>query len=305
MNLPNLLIAGVAHGGTTSLFTYLSTHPEICSSTIKETHYFYPIMIGEELPPIHEYEKYFLHHENEPYIMEAGPGYLYGGEKLARIIKEKLGHVKLIFILRNPVERLYSYFKYCNKTMLIDILSFKEFVNSLKGNSNHFNIYKEEIKKERTAIGLESGFYVNYLQEWYSVFDEKSITVLFFDDLKTSPQSLIRKICHWLSINAHISKKDHFSIENKGFYYKSRAIQRIALNLNEKMEPFFRAHPNIKQIVRRIYMLNAKENPFQLDEVTNDYLTDLYTSHNAQLYYLLIAKGYFSEELPDWLKKAK
>ncbi len=309
---PNLLIAGVSHGGTTSLFSYLSSHPEICASTIKETHYFSPILNGETVSSIEEYQKFFLHHDNEPYVMEAGPGYLYGGNELAGKVKELLREVRLVFILREPVSRLYSYFKYCSKAMQVVNISFNDFVKLLEKQSQKNDLIKSKKNRSRTKISrnsgifetLTNGFYAKYLSEWYDTFDEESIKIVFFDDLRENPADLIDSICQWLSIDTHLHTGNDFTIENKGFYYKNRNIHKLAINLNEKFEPFFRRYPHLKQFIRKLYLLNAKSNPYILDAATEEYLSKLYAPYNTQLYSLLSSKGYPAERMPDWLKKS-
>ncbi len=58
--LPNLIIAGVGKAGTTSLFWYLSQHPGICASDVKEIQYFTPLSEGDGvLPPLSEYARHF------------------------------------------------------------------------------------------------------------------------------------------------------------------------------------------------------------------------------------------------------
>ena len=47
--LPNLIIACVTKAGTTSLFTYMVSHPHICCSSIKEVSYFLPLRWGSQL----------------------------------------------------------------------------------------------------------------------------------------------------------------------------------------------------------------------------------------------------------------
>ena len=53
-----------------------------------------------------------------------------------------------------------------------------------------------------------------------------------------------------------------------------------------------------------MYRLNARNNPFTLDAVTEDYLKKLYAPHNMQLYSLLSLKGYPAERMPTWLKES-
>jgi len=50
--LPNLVIAGVAKCGTTSLFSMLGQHPQILASDLKELNYFSPLADGKPLPPL-------------------------------------------------------------------------------------------------------------------------------------------------------------------------------------------------------------------------------------------------------------
>ena len=89
--LPNLIIAGVNKAGSTSLFHYLSQHPEVCGSKDKETCYFLPLLYNESISPITNYEAQFSHCGKSAYRLEATPAYIYGGEKIAAEIKKRLG----------------------------------------------------------------------------------------------------------------------------------------------------------------------------------------------------------------------
>lgn len=77
-----------------------------------------------DLPPVEEYQKYFLHYQNEQYIMESSPGYLYGGEEIAACIKKMLGEIKVLFLLREPAARFYSCYKFFNKIMMVNKMTF-------------------------------------------------------------------------------------------------------------------------------------------------------------------------------------
>lgn len=111
---PKLFIGGVYKAGTTSLFSYLSSHGNIGASSKKELGYFLPIQFGKSLSPLDEYLSYFkqLKGSDLRYVMEASPGYIYGGSTIADAMKDLLGEFKIIFILREPVERLVSFYNY-------------------------------------------------------------------------------------------------------------------------------------------------------------------------------------------------
>ena len=117
--LPNLIIAGVNKAGTTSLFSYLTQHPEIGGSSIKEACYFLPVRYGNKVAPISEYQALFKDSLLCPVIMEATPGYFYGGYSLANEINKTLPDTKVIILLRDPVTRLLS----SNSPQLVGISS--------------------------------------------------------------------------------------------------------------------------------------------------------------------------------------
>jgi hypothetical protein len=87
-NTPNVVIAGTVKSGTTSLFTYLSWHPDVCVSSVKETNYFTPIIYDEKISNLENYYSFFEHCNESLITLEASPRYLYGGRKIAKIIKE-------------------------------------------------------------------------------------------------------------------------------------------------------------------------------------------------------------------------
>ena len=135
------MISGVVKGGTTSLFTYLSWNPDICSSSIKETRYFQPLRYGKELPPIDEYTRYFCHFRGQKYIMEASPQYFLGGRELAQAIYEKLGLIKIIIVFRDPIDRLFSFYKHFKKGMKIPkSMSFDEYISLSEKTLKSFGI---------------------------------------------------------------------------------------------------------------------------------------------------------------------
>ena len=110
--LPNLIIAGVYKCGTTSLFHFLKNHPDICASRIKEPRYFFDIFVKKKMPSFNNYLKNFNHYNGEKYVLEGTAGYFFYGEQMAKKIKEILGDITIIVLLRNRVERLISIFGY-------------------------------------------------------------------------------------------------------------------------------------------------------------------------------------------------
>ena len=176
--LPNLIIGGVFKAGTTSLFTYLSQHPSIGVSSKKELGYFVPLQFGKKPEGIEEYTKYFSHLDalKFNYIMEASPGYLFGGKNTAQYMKENLPDFKIIFILRDPGERLISFYKYLNGYLhsYEDLLSEeqREFIGNMTFESYIEKSYqyalegKNDENIEYILSGVKYSLYSSYIKEW-------------------------------------------------------------------------------------------------------------------------------------------
>lgn len=106
----NLILAGFAKCGTSSLHEYLSLHPEICMSSVKEPHYF---SVSERMSRgLEWYESLFGHATSGTRIFgESSTSYSVWEPSLVRI-REQLDKPKLIVLLRDPLERLLSHYRW-------------------------------------------------------------------------------------------------------------------------------------------------------------------------------------------------
>lgn len=104
--LPNLLIVGAAKCGTTSLHNYLNAHPEISMSEIKELNFF--VTNGTWSNGVDWYKENF---DSSSQIRgESSTSYTRGqnAEGVAERIRSLLSEVKLIYIVRDPIDRIRS-----------------------------------------------------------------------------------------------------------------------------------------------------------------------------------------------------
>ena len=103
--LPNFIIAGAEKSGTSSLLFYMSEHEDIFTPAKKEIHFFDD---GDNFNEgIDWYKQWFTGWSGEKAIGECTPIYMYFPE-CAQRIHDVYPEMKLIFILRNPVDRAYS-----------------------------------------------------------------------------------------------------------------------------------------------------------------------------------------------------
>ena len=303
-NLPNLVITGVVKGGTTSIFSYLSRHPDICSSSVKETCYFLTYRYGQldkryrtTSNPFLQYQGYFSHSQNEKYIMEATPGYFDGGGILATEMKKVLGNdVKILIILREPVDRLLSFFKYKKSMLELEkSLSLEAYISQCQALP-----IEERCKEENDAFwGIDGGLYSNYLESWFNIFGD-SIKIVFFDQLQKDSRLLLKDISNWLDIDPTFFENETLDVENKTVGYKYERIQEIALSFNMKAEKFWRANPRLKKKIRDIYYyINGDKQQEDNNENVLKTLYSIYEPYNKVLASQLQKKGYI--DLPIWL----
>lgn len=304
--LANLIIAGVNRSATTSLFTYLSEHPLICPSTIKETNYFLPALSGDALAPIETYAAYFKHGENKNYFMEASPRYIFGGPRIAGAVYRYLGPIRVIFVLRDPVTRMVSYFHNRKRSgelppaMEVDDYAKRalaELPSALAAsNGGPVEVYRESI----FLRGLAQGFYADYLKGWYEVFPE-TIYVTFFEHIRENSRVAVEEVCRWLRLDTSVYGNVEFTQENRSIAHKNDTLFKIADLINERFEPFWRKHGRVKRWVRDLYFQVNGEHFTEppLSPAVRADLERVYAVRNQELWSMLAGKGY--EDFPAWL----
>jgi hypothetical protein len=298
MRLPNLIIAGVGKAGTTSLFSYLAQHPDVCASRIKEADYFTPLRHGEELEPLETYAAHFSHCDRERYVMEATPVYFYGGTRLITELKNTLPDARVIVILRDPVPRLWSYFRFMKTRLRIDreesLDQYLETALALRARG------MDRTREHNAYWALSSGFYSDYIPDWFEAFGS-AFRVVFFEDLVESPGAVVERLCGWLGLDEAPARHFDYSPENQTVLYRSRTFQRMALALNHRAERFLRRHPAVKYRLRRLYYsVNRADDGTGFGPDARHRLDAVYAASNAKLAAQLSALGY--TELPPWLR---
>ena len=296
--LPNLVIAGVTKGGTTSLFRYLAQHPEIHPSDVKELRYFQPLRYGGELEPLSQYAAHFAGRTGERYAMESTPGYFYGGRALAEGLSETLPDVRVVVSLRDPVERCLSWYNFMRSRARVDKrLGFSEYVDrclALRASGADGTV------ENQAYWGIGGGCYDEWLDAWNDVLGDR-FTVIFFEDLARDPQHTTAELCRWLGIAPDVTAGFRYDVENKTEQYRSKRLQRAALHVNREAERFFGKHRAVKRRLRRLYYsVNREQSEQRPDDGVLRRLQDFYAPHNMRLADTLAA-GQTNLTLPPWL----
>jgi hypothetical protein len=173
-----LIILGAMKCGTTSLFSCLSEHPEICPSVVKEPEFFSGTL-NEKYPVKHYEDLWHFDIDQHKYVMEATTGYTkYPAEKdVPRKILEYGIRPKFIYIVRDPLERIESHYNF----MMLSDSNWKDPIDGggLISASKYF---------------MQLELYRNY-------FGKENILVVDFDKFCKDFSSCIVSICEFLEID--------------------------------------------------------------------------------------------------------
>ncbi|TMC22491.1 MAG: sulfotransferase domain-containing protein [Chloroflexi bacterium] len=203
---PDFIIIGTARSGTTSLYNYLVRHPNVAPALMKEVHFFdchYQKGISwyhSQFPSI-PYKYYTETIRRRTLITgEASPYYMfhpYVPERMAAL----LPNVKLIALLRNPVERVFSH--YCwevgwgnekfsleeaieheEKRIRVDM---KKLATGDSFNHRHFSY-------------LARSMYVDQLERWLQYFPRKQLLLIKSEELYAEPERIFKETLAFLHL---------------------------------------------------------------------------------------------------------
>jgi Sulfotransferase domain len=296
--LPNLVIAGVAKAGTTSLYTYLQQHPDICAGRGKSSKYFLPLRYGRHgtLGALDAYYRDFAHCRDERYVMEATPWYCHGGERVVEAVQRTLDDPRIIISVREPVERMWSGYKMAkSKRSVPPEATFGHYV---RASGDDADIALAPFR-QRAKASLQLGRYSDYLGDWIEAFGSR-LRIVFFDDLVGNPAVLLADLCRWLGLDSETLASFDFTVRNRTVHHRNLRLRRLAAAGNRILPLAVRRQPRLQAAVRRVYgMVNTEEMMEERDPSTCRYLGEYYGPSNAWLADTLRRQGY--ERLPSWL----
>ena len=234
--------------------------------------------------------------------MESTPAYIYGGEKIAHAIKGTLGDIKVLIILKDPVERLKSFYTRKKSTLQLPAnMDFTQYVEQC------LSMKDEDLDKKENQIytGIYLGLYSKYMKAWYDTFGGKNLKVVFFEHLKDSPSELLSELCDWLQIDPTFYNSYNFDVKNRSVNYKLKHFHKAAVTMNDIGQRLWRRNPRLKsELLKVYYRLNGK--PIDKSEFRVGTIKELYSyfrPYNEALCSILKQQGV--EDLPDWLSTEK
>tara|TARA_B110000285_G_C15024997_1_gene563674 strand:- start:137 stop:943 length:807 start_codon:yes stop_codon:yes gene_type:complete len=193
--LPSFVIIGAMKSGTSSLHNYLASHPDLVPSTVKETDFFTTDSSFEKGRSW--YEKKFK--GTGKYAFEASPNYAkrHLFPNVSKRMHSLLPEAKLIFILRDPIERAVSHYIH-NYSYGREMRPFSEAIR--ENNSNYI---------------LTSQYFFQ-LQGFLKYYPDEQIFLAQSEQLRENTTKIVNDVCSFLGITNECSPA---VLENK--FHKS------------------------------------------------------------------------------------
>jgi hypothetical protein len=206
--MPDFIVIGAQRCGTTSLYNNLIKHPNVSSSFVKEVHYF-DVNFEKGMSwykshfPSHLY-KYIRQAIKQDFVTgEASPYYIFHPHAPRRIA-EVAPYVKLMLMLRNPIDRAYSHYHH-EARQGFETLSFKDAVEKeqerllgetekMLGDESYCSF------NHRHYSYLSRGIYVDQVREWAKWFSKDQLLILKSEDFYHEPKSIIQQVIAFLGL---------------------------------------------------------------------------------------------------------
>ncbi len=192
------IIAGVQKAGTTALFDYLGDEPGLALSREKEVHFFDDEARDWAAPDYGAYHAQFPPFDGRP-RGEATPIYLYWPGSLERIAAYSPA-MKLVILLRDPVERAWSHWK-MEYARGVETQPFAWCIR--EGRQRLFSRETSAARPwgfDREISYVERGFYGEQVARVYGLFPRDQVLVLTAEGLRADPGATLAQVRRFLGL---------------------------------------------------------------------------------------------------------
>jgi len=211
--LPDFIIVGAMKSGTSSLFSYLSQHPQILPSKTKEVHFF----DGGIDPDVDAFAKgqpwYRAHFPLKEHIptgsktFEASPLYIFNPIAPKRIF-DLIPNVKIIAVLRNPTERAISHY-FHEKRKGREKLSIYEAMQQEASRLEPV-VQAEDFKSDIFVHNSykSRGLYKEQIERYLEYFPRHQMLILSSEELFGDPDSTLARVFDFVGVDTAFKVED-------------------------------------------------------------------------------------------------
>jgi len=278
---------GAPKSGTTWLSVVLEAHPDICFSSMKETSFF-----CESSPLVHntlmrykgenmkDYRLFFKHCDEDKIKGEFSVHYMYDSTS-AKKIHDNCSDAKIIAVLRNPVSRFISDYRYRRYMRKEENRSIEDLITT-------------------DSVLIQFGMYAKQIERYFNLFPKENIKIIIYEEMILDPLKTVKDVYSFLGVNDSFvpegvlnkkineSKKIRFRFIMKIMHQIRLIMIRLGV---EKLVNFL-----MKKGINE-YMINVNSEKLEYEKVseeTKNKIKNLYLEDISQLEKLL------NKDLSSW-----
>jgi len=231
LTAPNFMIIGQVKCGTSSLYRYLTQHPQILPAIKKEIQFWN--LKSHSKRKLEWYLSHFPAISSEQNLItgEATP-YYFNCQSTAKQVFRLFPNLKLIILLRNPIDQVVSHY-YMKVRINREKLSLKQAIfsglfNSIQlANSNLTNYCDNNLY-------LKNGIYIEMISEWMEIFPKNQFFIVKSEDLFADPATIVKQIFQFLEVEPY--QLQEYSNSSRGNY--PPLSQSMRHTLGDYFRPF-------------------------------------------------------------------
>lgn len=191
MKKPNFFIVGAAKSGTSALYRYLREHPNIFMPELKEPHFFATDHPNQRIiRTMDEYLRLFYPAGSQHLAVgEASPQYLRSDLALQNI-RDFNPQARIIIMLRNPVDRIYSLHSHM-------VFNFDETITDFAA------AWREKGMNNRNHTAFDykaAGKLSEHIYSILRLFPREQVMIILFDDFIKEPLAVYKEVLQFLSV---------------------------------------------------------------------------------------------------------
>jgi Sulfotransferase domain len=196
---PDFVIAGAPKSGTSALYEWLSSHPDVFLPALKEPHFY-----SEDLPGLRAvttrdaYESLYASAPVRTLRGDSSASYLFSRVAVPRILEDNPDS-RLIVILRNPAEAAHAYHSELLYNLSEEVTNFRAAWSLQEGRRAGRRI-PAHCREPKILQYREMFAYGEQLERFFSRVPQKQRLVLLFDDLKKDPAGAYRRVLTFLGL---------------------------------------------------------------------------------------------------------
>jgi len=303
---PTFLLGGTSAGGTSFLSALLLQHPEVYMprEMRPEPHFFYKSW---------EYDRGINYYTNRWFgnvptravaVGERSSSYLYGGSQTACRIVRHLPAVKMVFVLRDPVQRAWANYRYTVLEGLEDL----EFDSALASEKDRVvaasGIWAEIQPHDYTG----RGFYGRQLLGFLNHIDRSSIHVIKSEHLRDDTEATLADVCSFLGVDRTLagtferpSEYTSVSVINPRVQAKARErlhnrFDLVVEAVRDGSDPFrFSESPDDEEAIGSLTG-NLTNRKLEIPSVARSWLQEVYEED------LVLLSDLVDFDVSDWMK---